>query len=74
MHYTVAVIEDVQCGQRVNFDHVGNKYLVGLYEEETKTYVHKTYASMEEAYSVFEKLSKAIITSCYSFEQRKQFL
>lgn len=74
MHYTIAVMEDVHFGQRVNFDSVGNKYLVGLYEEETKTYVHKTYDSQEEAYEHFEKISKAIITSCYSFEQRKGFL
>lgn len=74
MNYTIASIEDVRGTITVEFEKSGNKYLVGIYETETKEFTHKKYDEMETAYSVFEKLSKAIITGCYSYEDRKGML
>ena len=74
MHYTVAIIEDVQGDVKVNFDITGNKFLVGLYNKKTKQYTHKTFDEMEEGYLIFEKLSKAIIEGCYTYEDRKGML
>ena len=74
MNYTIAVMEDIHNGQKLDFSKDGNQYVIGLYSEETDTWVSKFYSSLEEAYEHFEKISKAIITGCYSFEQRKQFL
>lgn len=74
MNYTIAVMEDVHNGQKLFFDKSGNMYDVCLYSEEIDTYVSRQYSTMEEAYRSFEKISKAIITGCFSFEQRKAFL
>jgi hypothetical protein len=74
MHYTIAIIEDVQGEIKVNFDSKGNKYQVGIYNTETKEYTHNTFEKQEQAYAIFEKLSKAIVTGCYSYEDRKAML
>jgi len=41
MHYTVAIIEDIQGNVKVNFDKTGNKFVVGLYNKKTKEYTPK---------------------------------
>jgi len=74
MNYTIAIIEDVQGVIRVNLDKSGNKYLVGVYNTETKEYLHNTFSNINEANDIFQKLSLAIITGAYSYEQRKQIL
>lgn len=74
MNYTKASLEDVQGNIEVNLDKDGNQYLVGIRHAETKEYTHKTFDTLESAYKVFEKLSKAIIMGDYSYEQRKSFL
>lgn len=74
MNYTKAVLEDVQGNIEVNLDKDGNKYLVGLRHTETGEYTHKTFDTIEQAYEVFEKFSKAIVMGTHSYEQRKGFL
>lgn len=43
-------------------------------KQKTKEFTYKKYGTQEEAYTVFEKLSKAIVTGCYSYEDRKAML
>lgn len=74
MSYTIAVMEDVHGGQKLSFEKSGNEYVVHIYDEESDTYVSRYYPTIDAAYIAFEKISKAIITGCYSFEQRKGFL
>lgn len=74
MSYTIATIDDVQGNISVNFDSVGNKYLVGLYNNETKEYTHMEYERQQEAYNVFERLSRAVVFGLYSYEQRKELV
>lgn len=74
MNYTIAIMEDVQGVIRINLDKPGNEYLVGLYNKETKEYSHNTFSNINEANDIFQKLSSAIITGAYSYEQRKQML
>jgi hypothetical protein len=74
MIYTIACLEEVQGTIQLNFVKTGNKYLVGIYNKETTEYEHKTYETIEAAYKVFEKLSKAIIEGCYSYQARKEML
>jgi len=74
MNFTIAEMVDIQGDIKVKYGKDGNKYTVGIRNEETKEYTHNTYASKEDAYKVFSKLTKAIIDGCYSYEQRKSFL
>lgn len=74
MSYTIAMVEDVQGEIKVNLDSTGNKYTVGIYNNETKEYTHKEFNSMDEAYATFEKLSKWICMGMYSYSDRKAVL
>jgi len=74
MHYTVAIIEDIQGNVKVNFDKTGNKFVVGLYNKKTKEYTAKIFNDTESGYLIFEKLSRAIIDGCYNYEDRKEML
>lgn len=74
MSYTIAVIEDVQGTIKVDFGKSSNQYIVSIWETELRESTCKCYKTQEEAYSIFEKLSKAIITGCFSYEQRKAML
>lgn len=71
MHYTIAMLEDVQGNVKVNFAATGNKYLVGLYNTVTREYTHKVFAKHADACKVFQWFTEAIITGCYSYEDRK---
>lgn len=74
MSYTIAIIEDVQGEISVNFDHVGNKYLIGIYNKSTKQYTHKTFISRQHAKTMFSSLSKMILDGDYSEKDRRAFL
>ena len=74
MNYTIAILQDVHNDVKINIDKNGNKYTVGIYNEITKEYTHKSFNEMQEAYKVFENLSKSVVSGCYSYEQRKAFL
>lgn len=74
MNYTIATLKDVQGDIKVNFVVNGNQYYIGLYNEETDEYTTKTFDTIEEAQAVFNKFVSAILTGCYSYEQRKSWL
>lgn len=74
MHYTVAVLEDLEGRIKVNFDKCGNQYLVGVYNKENEEYTFKKYDDILEAQEMFCRLAGAIVTGCYSYEQRKSWL
>ena len=74
MNYTIASLNDVNFGQVLTLDKNGNKYVVGLYNEETKEYTHKSFDSIGEAYTIFEKLSRCICFGEYSYSDRKAMI
>lgn len=74
MSYTISIIEDLHNNIKVNFDIEGNRYLVGIYNTETKIYTHKDFDDIQEAYNIFETLSNYIIFGLCSEEQRRHFL
>lgn len=74
MYYTIAVLEDVHNGQKFEFNKNGNEYTISLYDEESGVYVTKDYKTNEGAIKAYQRLMEAVLTGCYSFEQRKQFL
>ena len=74
MNYTIASLNDVNFGQVLTLDKNGNKYVVGLYNEETKEYTHKSFDSIGEAYTIFEKLSRCICFGDYSYKDRKAMI
>ena len=74
MNYTIGVMTDVMGDVMVSFEKSGNSYLVGFFNIKTKEYTNKTFNSLEEAQEVFNKFVNAILSGCYSYEQRKAFL
>jgi len=74
MNYAIASLYDVNFGQVLTLDKNGNKYVVGLYNEKTKEYTHKSFDSIDEAYTIFEKLSRCICFGDYSYKDRKAMI
>jgi hypothetical protein len=74
MNYTIASLYDANFGQILTFDKIGNKFAVGLYNEETEEYTHKSFDSIGEAYTIFEKLSRCICFGEYSYSDRKAMI
>ena len=74
MSYTIAIVEDVQGDISVNFDHVGNKYSVGIYNKTTKVYTYKIFKSTQHAKKTFTSLSNMILDQEYSEQYKRSFL
>lgn len=73
MYYTIASLSDVHNNQEFDFNKNGNRYTIGIRGEDG-TYKTKTFDNMRIAHEVFQKLTYAVLTGCYSFEQRVQIL
>lgn len=74
MYYTIASTEDLNNKVTVDFSQRGNKYSVELYNRETKDFTHKEFAKIEDALNLYQRLVEAIVTGCYSYEDRKSWL
>ena len=72
MNYTIAITENVQTGKFVSIDKTGNKYDVWYHGENVREY--RTFDSMDEAYAVYEKLSKVVIFGLYSDDDKIKIL
>lgn len=74
MNYTIAKTRDYNGMQYVNFDKLGNKYLVGFTGKAKSEYTHKTFDTLGEALTVYQQFVRAFITGDYSYEDRKSWL
>lgn len=74
MHYTIATLNEKHGNLTLNFDKAGNAYLVGLYNNKTQEYTHKTFISIEQAIYKFNELSAMIIKGLYSEQCKREFL
>jgi hypothetical protein len=74
MNRTIASLTDVNSGQVLDLNQNGNKYDVVLYNEETRECTRKSFDSICEAYTLFEKLSRCICFGEYSYIDRKAMI
>lgn len=74
MSYTIASMEDVHNDLVLDFGKNGNKYTVSIYNKQTKELTHKEYTQQEEAINIFDKVSRAILTGCYSEQDRRNMI
>ena len=71
MIYTIATMSDTHGDMSIDFDKSGNMYLICLRNTETNELTYKEFADHADAVELFNKLSMAILTGCYSYEDRK---
>lgn len=71
MNYTIATLNEVHGDINVDFVKSGNMYLICLRNTEINELTYKKFANHADAVGLFNKLSMAILTGCYSYEDRK---
>ena len=74
MHYTIATLKQAQGDLQINFDKCGNQYLVGIRNNDTKEYTHRTFDDIEQAVKKFNELSAMIIKGLFSEQDKRRFL
>ena len=74
MHYTIAELNEVHGNLKLNFDKIGNQYLVGIYNTNTKEYTHRTFDRRQQALKKFSDLSIMIIEGLHSEQRKREFL
>ena len=74
MHYTIATFDEVQGRLTVDISKSGNEYVVGIWDKEEHASTIKTFADLQDAYKVFEKLVSWCVYGLYTDNQRKEFL
>ena len=71
MNYTIATMTDIHNDINIDFDKSGNMYMICLRNTESNELTYKKFANHADAVELFNKLSTAILTGCYSYEDRK---
>ncbi len=51
MNYTIATTEEVHGNLCLNIDKNGNEYTVGLFNEATKEYTHRSFKTIDDAFN-----------------------
>ena len=77
MNYTIAELEECNMGYghlKHNIDVSGDKYLVGLYNDETKQFTHRVFRTIDQAYTFFGKLSEWIVKGLYTEDEKRKYL
>ena len=74
MNYTIASLEDIQNDLTLDMVKNGNKIQVQLHHIGIREMTYKEFNTMQEAYSVFEKISKCICFGEYSYKDKKNML
>ena len=74
MTYNIISTEDYAGSQELELIKNGNKYIVQLYNRETKECVRILLENIEQAISIYKKFVDFMIRGHYSFEQRANIL
>lgn len=74
MNYEIASLKDVHNEVEISVIKDGNKYAVMLGKVWSSECHHNSFDNIEDAYAVFEKLSKAVVMGLYSWEDRVAIL
>lgn len=71
MDYTIAITKEAMGNLCLNFDKTGNEYAVGLFNEKTKEYTHRSFKTIDEALTVYKTLVELIVKG-YGTEEYKR--
>lgn len=71
MNYTIATTEEVHGDLSLNIDKNGNEYTVGLFNEVTKEYTHRSFKTIDDALTVYKTLVELIVKG-YGTEEYKR--
>lgn len=74
MNYTIARTDETQGDLSVNYDINGNRYLIGIYNKESREYTHKTFDTREEAEKAYLTVVSWILNGLYSEADKRQML
>ena len=74
MHYTIARTYDHDGMLQLNFNKLGNKYVVELTNKGKNETTRKRFNSIYEALDVYEKFVDYFKLGLYSYEDRKSWL
>lgn len=71
MNYTIATTKEVHGDLSLNIDKNGNEYTVGLFNEVTKEYTHRSFKTIDDALTVYKTLVELIVKG-YGTEEYKR--
>lgn len=71
MHYTIATTKEVHGNLCLNIDKNGNKYTLGLFNDVTKEYTHRSFKTIDDALTVYKTLVELIVKG-YGTEEYKR--
>lgn len=71
MNYTIATTKEVHGNLCLNIDKNGNEYTVGLFNDVTKEYTHRSFKTIDEALTVYNTLVELIVKG-YGTEEYKR--
>lgn len=74
MTYNIISTEDYAGSQELELIQNGNKYIIELYNRETKECVRISLKNIEQATTIYNKFVDFMIRGHYSFEQRANIL
>lgn len=71
MKYTIATTREVHSNLCLNIDKNGNEYTVGLFNDVTKEYTHRSFKTIDEALTVYKMIVELIVKG-YGTEEYKR--
>lgn len=71
MNYTIATTKEVHGNLCLNIDKNGNEYIVGLFNDVTKKYTHRSFKTIDDALTVYKMLVELIVKG-YGTEEYKR--
>lgn len=71
MNYTIATTEEVHGDLSLKIDKNVNEYTVGLFNDVTKEYTHRSFKTIDDALTVYKTLVELIVKS-YGTEEYKR--
>ena len=77
MNYTIATLTEYMgdCGNLIlNIDKDGSWYLVGLYNDKTNEYTHRTFRNKRDALKVFNQLAEWMVDCFYKEHEKREYL
>ncbi|MBQ5658751.1 MAG: hypothetical protein IIV02_04375 [Peptococcaceae bacterium] len=70
----IACLEDLVLGMTIHLLKSEDRYSILMAKNMTGKYASEKFDTIEEAYEMFERLSKAVVIGLYSWEERKAML
>ena len=74
MIYTILYLEISHTPYHLYLDKTGNLYTVTLYDKDTKKSIDRDFQSIDEAYTVYGKISEWYAKGLYRQEEKESYL